>query len=138
MLQLNYTTGRFVMVTSKANKYFTPINGNAARVVLSKGTHFTPKKELKNVYKDPLYFRKSDHTAMGDERKLYNEMVGKKNGRITVLGKDLNTKKNCNGSMWVCKCVCGNFLLLRSKGIKKGKMQDRCNECLYIQELRNR
>ena len=43
------------MTTSKANKYFTPINGNAARVVLSKGTHFTPKKELKNMEKNQIY-----------------------------------------------------------------------------------
>ena len=126
------------MTTSRANKYFTPINGNAARVVLSKGVHFTPKKEFRNIFKEALYFRVSDHTALGDEGKLYKEMVGRKNGRITVLGKALNSKKNCNGSLWVCKCACGNFLLLRSKKIKKGEMQDRCNECLYIQELRNR
>lgn len=125
------------MTTSRANKYFTPINGNAARVVLSKGVHFTPKKEFRNIFKEALYFRVSDHTALGDEGKLYKEMVGRKNGRITVLGKALNSKKNCNGSLWVCKCACGNFLLLRSKRIKKGEMQDRCNECLYIQELRN-
>ena len=125
------------MTTSKANKHFTPINGNAARVVLSKGVHFTPKKEFKNIFKEALYFRVSDHTALGDEGKLYKEMVGRKHGRITVLGKALNSKKNCNGSLWVCKCACGNFLLLRSKGIKKGESQDRCNECLYIQELRN-
>ena len=125
------------MTTSKANKHFTPINGNAARVVLSKGVHFTPKKEFKNIFKEALYFRVSDHTALGDEGKLYKEMVGRKHGRITVLGKALNSKKNCNGSLWVCKCACGNFLLLRSKRIKKGKSQDRCNECLYIQELRN-
>ena len=125
------------MTTSKANKHFTPINGNAARVVLSKGVHFTPKKEFRNIFKEALYFRVSDHTALGDEGKLYKEMVGRKHGRITVLVKALNSKKNCNGSLWVCKCACGNFLLLRSKGIKKGESQDRCNECLYIQELRN-
>ena len=66
------------MTTSKANKHFTPINGNAARVVLSKGVHFTPKKEFRNIFKEALYFRVSDHTALGDEGKLYKEMVGRK------------------------------------------------------------
>ena len=126
------------MTTSKANKHFTPINGNAARVVLSKGVHFKPKKQFRNIYKDPIYFRKVDPFAVGSEKKLYKEMVGKQFGRITVLGRDLKAKKNCNGTMWVCKCACGNFLMLRSKRIRKGESQDRCNECLYIQELRNR
>ena len=36
----------------------------------------------------------------------FNDLIGKKFGRLTVLG--LSEKKSGRKSYWVCECDCGN------------------------------
>lgn len=51
----------------------------------------------------------------------FNDLTGKKFGRLTVLG--LSEKKSGRKSYWVCECDCGNKKLVRSDSLKRGQVQ---------------
>lgn len=47
-------------------------------------------------------------------------LTGQSFGRLTVIEK---ATKRCNGqsAMWICKCDCGNTIVVRSGDLRNGK-----------------
>lgn len=50
----------------------------------------------------------------------FNNLIGKKFGRLIVLG--LSSKKSGRKSYWVCQCSCGNKAVVRSDSLKNGSV----------------
>ena len=46
------------------------------------------------------------------------DLTGKTFGNLLVVGKDLNN--TTNRSKWLCKCICGNTLSVRSNSLRTG------------------
>jgi hypothetical protein len=98
---------------------FLPINKTAGLVV-SSGFEFEPIKTFENVYKD-----------IPEIIPFESDKIGFKFGRLTVIGKH-------HGKKWVCRCICGNYLLCGGKRISNAKnnisLHERsmCNECDYL------
>lgn len=51
----------------------------------------------------------------------FENLTGRKFDRLTVLG--LSPKKIGRKSYWVCKCICGNEILVRSDSLKAGDVR---------------
>lgn len=51
--------------------------------------------------------------------KNYEDLSGKKFGRLTVIKLDHKAKKK-NGFIWLCKCECGNTVLVEGNRLKYG------------------
>ena len=62
----------------------------------------------------------------------FNDLTGKKFGRLTVLG--LSEKKSGRKSYWVCECDCGNKKLVRSDSLKRGQVQS----CVCLKKEQNK
>ena len=63
---------------------------------------------------------------------MEKNLVGEKFSKLTVIA--LN-KQNKKGSSWVCKCDCGNFIIVCTSHLEKGKRKS-CG-CMLI-EARNK
>lgn len=49
---------------------------------------------------------------------MFIDITGKRFGRFNVLARGRGGKK---GATWFCVCDCGNFALVRSDKLRKGK-----------------
>lgn len=106
-----------------------PANSTAARVV-SKGTHYVRQfKEGNEIESDnPIA------TSPVPPRR-YN-LTGHKCGRLTVIG--YHSSKD--GARWVCRCVCGCYLIRRSKALLNiaNASVDGCRSCRNLDFLKRR
>jgi len=69
-------------------------------------------------------------------------LVGKKVGQLLVVGllaarRTNNQQKKRASARWVVKCSCGNYEILLTKTVRRGKYL-MCDECLYSHELSER
>lgn len=62
------------------------------------------------------------------------DLTGKTFGNLFVVGKDLNN--TTNRSKWLCKCICGNTLSVRSNSLRTGGTKS-CG-CVGKEKLINR
>ncbi len=83
-------------MTDKIDKTYRPINRLAAQVVFGNNSHFTPEKEIKNVYKNkPECITKEHFDELNPQAWVkIKEFIGKKFGRLTVIG---GARYNGNG-----------------------------------------
>ena len=63
------------------------------------------------------------------------DLTGIVKGRVVVIGYSHSRKrKNDIVHLWVCKCKCGNYLLLKGKTIRKQtEGETACQECNSLQ-----
>ena len=62
------------------------------------------------------------------------DLTGKTFGNLLVVEKDLNN--TTNRSKWLCKCICGNTLSVRSNSLKTGNTKS-C-DCVGKEKIINR
>lgn len=48
------------------------------------------------------------------------DLTGQRFGRLTVIEK-APKQKGCTNAVWLCKCDCGNEVIIRSVSLRKGK-----------------
>lgn len=51
--------------------------------------------------------------------KKYIDLTGQTFGRLTVLKRNGNDRDKT--ALWICECVCGNFVTVRSASLRSGK-----------------
>ena len=75
-------------MVSKIDKTYKPINNLARKVVFGHCEHFTPNKQITNVYKNkPECITKEHYEKLNPQAWLkIEEFIGKKFGRLTVIG----------------------------------------------------
>ncbi|WP_247842251.1 hypothetical protein [Pseudomonas sp. MWU12-3103b] len=102
-----------------------PVNSVAARVV-SRGESFDYHVDEKHADSElPLSIRQPTDLELCLPGFL--NLVGVKFGRLIVLGISAETK-----ARWVCKCVCGYYVLRTAKAIKAGAKGSCCNRCKLL------
>ena len=93
-----------------------PVDRVAARV-LGKGVDYTPDEKIMTADQDmPIPVRTYIHP---DAR----HFIGKKFGRMTVIGQALNAHKR-----WVVRCQCGTYTLRKMKSVNNPNNQNDCCE----------
>lgn len=91
-----------------------PINKTAA-LVMSRGESFEFKVHESNICSPyPLPTVPIHHNEI--------DLTGLRIGRLMVIGKSEKA------GLWVCRCVCGNYALKRTKPIKIGTASA-CDQC---------
>ncbi|MDB5584826.1 MAG: hypothetical protein JWR80_10002 [Bradyrhizobium sp.] len=123
----------------------TPANATAGRV-MSKGVHFEPSAPLPPNYphwKEPPPLKQYSGP---DHRGLTPDFIGKKAGRLTVLGilhNEAMTSGVWRSLRWVVKCTCGAYEARSSKALKnlidvpsgEYRQGDRCFPCMKTREI---
>lgn len=92
----------------------TPVNATAAKVV-AKGEGFDFKQDS-TIVCSPLPLPTEPIPDLLRNTPAFIDFTGLKIGRLTVIG--LSSKKISKHARWVCKCVCGNYCLRKSKTLK--------------------
>lgn len=96
-----------------------PIDSVAARVV-SRGESFEYRGLSTEICSsDPLPMRTPSDGA--------ENLSGVKFGRLTVLAPHLTLRKR-----WVCKCLCGNYVVRRVSTIKGAPIDSACQQCYLM------
>ena len=58
------------------------------------------------------------------------DLTGKQYGRLTVIGlHDSKRGSESEGASWVCRCICGNWCLQKTKAVKRASPEASCQEC---------
>jgi hypothetical protein len=102
--------------------------------VLSKGVcyEYTCKSHCRVTSDLPIEIIKFENIKF--KHKKCEDLTGKKCGRLTVIG--ISKQKPVATSLWVVRCVCGNYEKRRAKSIKnplnKGDCCQECNELFSI------
>lgn len=120
-----------------------PVDKTANLVMNSKGVHYN-HYELQ--YNNKLTDSENiiEFYTFNDVKRLFNKkrfeqckhLFGLKLGHLTVLGY-LKTKKRGNkGSQWVCKCLCGMYVIRVYKKLTRQKTA-RCYRCHKNYAIRN-
>lgn len=63
------------------------------------------------------------------------DLTGQRFGRLIVIEKT-NARNGCTNAVWLCKCDCGNEVVVRGVSLRKG--ESRSCGCLKSEQLRNR
>lgn len=107
------------------NGHSRPVNSVAARVV-SRGESFDYRVDEHHADSDlPLPIRPP--TSLELSLPGFKNLAGVKFGRLVALGISAETK-----ARWVCKCVCGCYVLRTAKAIKSGHVGSCCNRCKLL------
>jgi hypothetical protein len=105
-----------------------PVN-RTARNVISKGTHYEPvakNPETESWFADcpPLFDLSSRYAHTLRSNPDWKDLTGNRYGNVTVVG--LSAEKL---NRWVCRCVCGRFVMRKASAIKKQTESMRPNMC---------
>lgn len=114
-----------------------PVNRVAAQVT-GKGTHWEPeKKRMMGDSETPLPVLSRDQMD-GNQRSNLDAMLGKKFGRLTVMGVAADQGgKSTRGMRYVVRCDCGTYTYRRSKSITNEKNGiDCCDNCRHLIHLK--
>ena len=69
-----------------------------------------------------------DELAGERSRNRSNHIIGNKYGKLTVIKRYYSTGKEWHDSHWLCKCDCGNEVVVPYKGIVRSKYK-MCKKC---------
>lgn len=100
-----------------------PVNRVAARVVM-RGQHWTPSCSGNNEIqsRNPL--------QVIEPPPLREDLRGREFGALRVIGFWANRH-------WVCRCICGTYVVRRDKAVKNPKNDiDACRECRELRFLK--
>lgn len=98
----------------------TPINGTAARVI-ARGESFEYRPLESEVCSSmPLPLKPLPENVTED-------LAGTKFGRLTVVGYSAD-----KGRRWVCRCLCGNYVLRRTKAVEQAAQDAACPQCYLL------
>lgn len=118
----------------------TPLNATAGRVVSQNGEHYEPPQRKLNHYHSETPLPIKPATSLdGNTLAALNPLLGRRFGRLTVLGM-LDKPPSNKGASYVVRCVCGRYetrkrkALLSSKGSIHG--EDRCSACWCVLEAK--
>lgn len=68
-------------------------------------------------------------------RGIAPDLTGKKYGNLTVVEKVKSDKEG--NAQWLCKCSCGNEVVIRAMYLKDGKQKFCCKQCpLFTEPMR--
>lgn len=56
------------------------------------------------------------------------DLTGKRFESLTVIEYSSRKTKGCHNTHWLCRCDCGNYLIVRSDNLRKGRTTQ-CSEC---------
>ncbi len=56
------------------------------------------------------------------------DLTGQRFGHLKVIEYSKRKTKGCQNTQWLCQCDCGNFLIVRSDNLRKGRTTQ-CSEC---------
>jgi len=102
-----------------------PVNASAARV-MARGEHFEFKPlETEVCSATPLATREVPADC--------EDLAGRKFGRLRVIGLSADVNRR-----WVCRCICGNYVLRSSKAIKQGAQDAACHQCYLLAVTRRK
>lgn len=109
-----------------------PINGTAARVMArGESFEFTENEYISDSCM-PLPTREITPEMLLNSS--FTDLTGKVFGRFTVIGLSIS-----RDSKWVCRCVCGTYILRKVKGLKDGGAANSpCNQCYRLAVLKKR
>jgi predicted SprT family Zn-dependent metalloprotease len=57
-----------------------------------------------------------------------NNLTGQQFDHLTVIGFHPRKTDGCRNSQWLCRCDCGNLLIVRCDNLMKGRTTQ-CSEC---------
>jgi hypothetical protein len=95
-----------------------------ARIVTSPG----PKYEVCSQGWEPGAFSRVPIPCSRDR------MTGRTSGRLMVLGKREVTSISVKGWSLVCRCNCGNYVILRHRHIRHQSVK-MCSECEAVRKM---
>lgn len=100
-----------------------PINGEAARAFSMKGI---AEPQL-NVPSHMVHWDAPPKTSPPPAGKEYR--VGKKYGKLTVIGYLGSSRNSGRSSQWLVRCLCGRYEMRNGKAVEKGTPDDECMRC---------
>lgn len=105
-----------------------PVNAQTARV-MGKGFEYTPAKKItQRHWSSPPEF------GQKPTEPNFSDCTGHRFGRFTVVGY-FGSKKG-GGSLWVCRCSCGDYETRSGKSVRnQANTADRCENCRHLQFL---
>jgi hypothetical protein len=57
-----------------------------------------------------------------------NDLTGQRFGHLTVIGFHPRKTKGCQNSQWLCRCDCGNLVIVRYDNLQRNSTHQ-CSEC---------
>ncbi|HHU2814400.1 hypothetical protein N3K64_04780 [Escherichia coli] len=113
-----------------------PVDRVAARVA-GKGVDWTPNKVIQTGDSDlPLPICPTHDIKNLQQRREVESMIGRKRGRLTIIGLAAIQGSGKSGARYVVRCVCGTYTYRRSAPFKKNSDEfdgcERCRELLYL------
>lgn len=113
-----------------------PIDRVAARVV-GKGVDWTPNKVIQTGDSEmPLPVHPVHNIKNPQHRREVESMIGRKRGRLTVIGLAEQQGGGKAGARYVVRCVCGTYTYRRGAKFKKNSDEfdgcERCRELLFL------
>lgn len=103
-----------------------PVDRVAARVVFARGEHHS-FKEIEGSVNSSLPLETRYPTAQECGQPTFQDFTGTKFGRLIVLGISRDVK-----ARWVCKCVCGNYVLRKTPAVKGAAADACCDQCARL------
>ena len=132
VIGLHAELGRGITMSSVFELGGKAVNKNTA-MAMSGGTNFKPKIHPSAVISDLPEFEIVDNPTFSNP--LHNK-TGLVFNRLKVIGLKKDASKN-NGSRWVCKCICGNYTVLRSYRLTDENLENcMCAECVSTNRLK--
>gem|GEM_PF-3535832 len=134
------SSGHFFKVKRMSKDLFDmkrmPIDRVAARVV-GKGVDWTPEKIIKTGDSDlPLPVFPTYNIKNLQHRREVESMIGRKRGRLTIVGLAQDQGCKVKGARYVVRCVCGTYTYRRGAPFKKNSNEfdgcERCRELLFL------
>ena len=113
-------------------------NSATAAKVTSKGTHYEPSfnASARDTLDMPPAMKHSSEFTHPDALATYNEMVGSRTGRLTVLGIATGNNKKKN-ARWVVRCDCGKYEFRKARALRNpANSHDRCTVCAHVRAKR--
>jgi hypothetical protein len=113
-----------------------PVDANA-REVLKPGDHYDPTlrpdSQLEWDTPPPAVSR-----ARGRHEVPPEDLTGRKHGNLTVVsywGRGEGAQRGAVAQKWVCRCLCGRYVIRTGKSIKNQVRQDKADCCRVCNHL---
>ena len=110
-----------------------PVNKNTA-MAISGGVNYDPDIQLRRTHFDicPTFPNPPDNPEI---KKRIKEMIGIRKGRMITVCWWSSGKTN--GSVWLCRCDCGDYETRKTRAIKNPENKDDCcQKCRHLKHLK--